>query len=566
MSRKMQPVVKKEPAKVEGKANMQVLRTTVMKALGEEESKQLDEDPQFKTLGDNIIKTPYPLLHLSLLRENSTELGQCIDAMITNIDGFGYRLVENNMEAGEEVSDEVKDEIKKEKGEITAFLDNVNFDDDITALRENTRADIESTGNGWWEVIRYPNKKGISSIARVEPHTCRFTKLDKESTETVITFYNKYTKSVETRRVKKKFRRIVQVINSKKVFFKEWGDPRVIDKTTGEVAEANIEKKNIANEIIHFGAVKSSRSPYYLPRYIGNLFSIYGSRSAEEINYITFENNNIPSMIIMVSNGQLTQDSIDRTKQFIESNVKGDSNRSSILIIEAEPATEGQINPGTMKMDIKDLAGIQKEDQLFQEYSKNNDDKIRRCFRLPPIFVGKSDDYTRSTAQESRKLADEQVFSPERRKFDRLMNRLLIADFGMKYHTFKSNSANVTNDQDLVQILSGGEKTGGMTPNLSREVLGDILNKEIKPYVKDIAGFDPDIPISLTIVERAKSVAGNADTGKIAPTQGQFSTKSSGENNTVTEKLIDIEKRLIEDIYKQFGITDTPYTEDYKED
>ena len=35
-------------------------------------------------------------------------------------------------------------------------------------------------------------------------------------------------------------------------------------------------------------------------------------------------------------------------------------------------------------------------------------------FRLPPIFVGITSDYTRATASESREVAEEQVFEPER--------------------------------------------------------------------------------------------------------------------------------------------------------
>jgi PBSX family phage portal protein len=534
--------------KGQDKANARVLRSLVIKAVGEEESKAILEDP-FENL-DGVIQPPFPLLVLSMLKENSTELRQCIDAMSTNIDSFGYRLLERK---GTKPDDP---KLLEEKSNIRAFLDNINFEDDITSLRRETRNEIEETGNAYWELIPYANKAGISSIERLNAHTVRLVTLDDLSTKVKVKFYNEFTGAFEEKIVRKKFRRFVQIVTTKKVYFKEWGDPRNISSMDGSVIPDNeLDKRSdeLANPVYHF-KIKSNRSAYGIPRHIGNLFSIYGSRAAEEINFVTFQNNNIPSMIVMVSNGQLTDSSIKRIEEFVETKIKGEGNRSSFLIIEAEPADEAQLNPGTMKMDIKDLTNAQKDDQLFQNYDKNNSEKIRRCWRLPPIFVGKSDDYNRATAQESRKLADEQVFSPERREFDRIMNKILMTEFSMQYHSFVSNSANVTNDEDLVKILSNSEKTGGVTPNLARQILSDILNRELPEYGSDV-GFDPDIPMSMTLVQMSQNVGGNSQTGVIAPNQGQLSPGSVPANATADEVaknlLTTIRKALYKDIYNE---------------
>lgn len=531
------------------KSNRRVLRSLVVKAVGEEESNAIMEDP-FEGI-DGIIQPPYPLLVLSMLKENSTELRQCIDAMSTNIDSFGYRLVERDVEG-----DELKKAVLAEKSLLKQFLDNVNFEDDITSLRRETRNELEECGNAYWELVPYLHKTGISSIERLHAHTIRLVALDEESVKVSIAYYNEYLGATETRIVRKKFRRFVQSVGTKKVYFKEWGDPRNISSLDGKVipdSELTSRKNELANPVYHF-KIKSNRSVYGVPRYIGNLFSIYGSRASEEINFVTFQNNNIPSMIVMVSNGQLTDGSIKRIEEFVETKIKGENNRSSFLIIEAEPADETQINPGTMKMEIKDLSSVQKDDQLFQNYDKNNSEKIRRSWRLPPIFVGKSDDYNRSTAQESRKLADEQVFAPERKEFDRIMNRILVTEFGIKYHTFVSNSANVTNDEDLVKVLSGSEKTGGVTPNLARQILSDILNRELPLYDKDKIGFDPDIPMSMTLVGLAKTTGGNSETGVIAPNQNQIPLEDNEDDMSEDVKkrlLIDIRKAVFKDIYNE---------------
>lgn len=545
MERKAQAVIQKSMKGTSSDANKRVIRSMIVKAVGEDTSRSISEDP-FQGI-DGVVTPPYPQLELCVLKENSTELRQCIDSMATNIDSFGYRLV------GRIQDDENNDDMKAERSKIRAFLDNINFEDDITSLRMKTRRELEECGNAYWELVPYMNRVGIASIEKLQSHTMRLTIQDPESTVVDKYFYDEETNTIKSKKVKRKFRRYIQLVNEKKVYFKEWGDPRNISYKDGKVIpdeELSTRRGELANPVYHF-KIESNRSPYGIPRYVGALFCVYGSRASEEINYITFQNNNIPSMIVTVSNGQLTDSSIARIQEFVDEKIKGDSNRSSFLILEAEPADETQLNPGTMKMDIKDLSGIQKEDQLFQAYDENNSEKIRRAWRIPPIFVGKSSDYNRATAQVSRKLADEQVFGPERQDFDRFMNRFLISEFGMKFSKFASNSASVTNDEDLVKILSGSEKTGGVTPNLARQILSEVLNKELPLYKRDEIEFDPDVPMSVTLVQMAKSVAGNDQTGTIAPVQGQFPQSNEVSEEVTKNVMAMLKKALYKDIYNE---------------
>lgn len=302
-------------------------------------------------------------------------------------------------------------------------------------------------------------------------------------------------------------------------WFKEFGDPRIVNNENGQVV-SDVDrnplpgltippKESQANEVMHLD-IYSARSPYGLPRYIGNLLSIFGDRASEEINFITFRNNNVPSMIVAVSNGQLTEGSIERIVSFAESQIQGSDNYSKFLILEAEGLMEGE-DGGQIKLDVKPLTAQQHKDALFQEYSKNNQDKIRRCFRLPPILVGRSDDYTRATAESSRQLADEQIFAPERDEFDAMMNRILFPDMGIIYHSFKSNSPNTTDNQQLVKILGGAEKTGGMTPRIARSMLENILGVELPDFPSD---FDADNPFSLTMAEAVKNKAEVSEPGQ----------------------------------------------------
>jgi capsid portal protein len=286
-----------------------------------------------------------------------------------------------------------------------------------------------------------------------------------------------------------------------------------MNKTSGDFDKeglATTKDSERATEIVHLRHY-SARSPYGLPRYIGNLLGIFGDRAAEEINYTTFKNNNIPSMAVMVSNGQLTEGTIQRIESFVESQIRSSDNYSKFLIIEAEPVDEEGEDGGQLKIEIKPLTSDQHKDALFQQYSKNNQDKIRRAFRLPPIFVGRSDDYSRSTAESSRRLADEQVFSPERDRFDDVVNRTIFPCMGIRFHRFKSNSPNTTDNESLVKILAGAEKTGGMTPRIARAMLEQILGIDLPEFP---GAFPQDVPFSLTMAEAVKNKADVAEPGQ----------------------------------------------------
>jgi PBSX family phage portal protein len=445
--------------------------------------------------------------------------------METNIEGFGHRFVPR-LDIEQALKDPkvkpILKEVDAEKIRLENFFAYASIDDSMTDLRMKLRKDLETTGNGYLEMIR--NAAGdVQGFNHIPSYQMRLAPRDHEQIKIDLPILEKQADgSIKATKLTtwKRFRRFAQsravlrvnlsFIGSFKLrWFKEFGDPRVIDNRTGKIGDDSLPEQHRANEIVHF-KIYSARSPYGLPRFIGNLLTIFGDRASEEINFVTFRNNNIPSMVVLVSNGQLTDGSIDRIKGFVEAQIQGSDNYSKFLILEGEGDLEGE-DGGQIKMEIKPLVKEQHKDALFQNYSSNNQDKIRRAFRLPPIFVGRSDDYTRTTAEASRKLADEQIFAPARTSFDEWINRILFPQMNVVYHKFKSNTPNTTDNTELVKMLAGAEKTGGMTPRIARFMLEDILGTELPPFSPDI---NPDVPFSLTMAEAVKNKADAAEPGQ----------------------------------------------------
>lgn len=477
-----------------------------------------------------VIEPPFDLLTLAMLSEQSSELNQCVEAMEMNVEGFGHRFIprlklDDKLQPAEE---SIKAEVHAERVRLTNFFAYVSIEDDFISLRRKLRRDLEMTGNAYIELVRDIQGKP-QQFNHVPAHQVRIGRLEdnpievelpilemKNDNEVVITKikrFKRHRKYVQRRTLRNQSLAVLQ--SGKVVWFKEFQDPRAYDNKSGEEIKDptkldDLRKKNqLANELIHF-SIYSPRTVYGVPRYIGNLLAIFGDRAAEEINYITFRNNNIPSMAICVSNGQLTEGTISRIESFVESQIQGSDNYSKMLIIEAETFTEGE-DGGQVKLDIKPLTKDQHKDAMFQQYSSNNRDAIRRSFRLPPIFVGKSDDYTRATAESSRRLADEQIFAPARDQFDAFINRRLFPEMGVRYHKYKSNSPNTTDNAEMVRILSDAEKTGGMTPRIARLILSDVLGLELPGFPDN---FDPDVPFSLSMAEAVKNEADPAEPGQ----------------------------------------------------
>lgn len=482
-----------------------------------------------------VITPPFEPFVLATLPEASPDLGPTIEAVETNVVGFGWQLIpsasiarlvapdqtdKDAEERGDAAQEAMKEEILLEKERFQEFLEFGNWDDEsLTACRRSQRRDYETIGYSFLELI--PNATGKPvGYRHVPAYSMRLTSLDPEATtypdSRIVGEGDR--RRIEVRKKRRRFRRFVQwdTDTGSHIYFKEFGDPRVISKRTGEVLKPEDpsfkDRREHANPML-YRRLYAPRTPYGIPRHIGSLLAILGARAAEEVNYITFRNNNIPSMMILVSGGQLTSDTIERIQDFSKEVIQGDSNYSKFLILEAEG--DETINQGdttsNVRIDAKPLTSEQHTDAMFQNYEKNNSDKVRRAWRLPPIMTGGSQDYTRSTADTSRRLSEEQVFAPERVEEDWAYNRILRS-MGMRFWEFKTNSPNVTDDQDLLSLLYAAEKTGAMTPRIAREIVKDILGREIPGF--DTTRVPPDVAFSLTMAEAVKNEADPTEPGQ----------------------------------------------------
>lgn len=479
----------------EAKDDKNLVKERINKSIDGDAKKLEKEDFNTSSIALNFIEPPLDMYALSELIEYNSELEECITAMEINIAGLGYRIVPRNKKNKE------KDSIIKENiANAKTFLENNCNELSFDTFRRKLRREKELTGNVFIEVVLDSTNKEVMGFSLIPSWQMRLTKYSDpilSEKNVIYDFEDKYEVKKEKKLIK--FRRFCQVDSSGQiqVWFKEFGDPRKLDCKTGKFQDEQteiIDPKNYANAIIH-DCFYNSLSPYGLPRFKGTIINIHGSRLREEVCFTTLGNNNVPSIFISVADGQLTEASIKRLTEFWKNRVGG-LNYSKVVIVEAMSIT-GDANT---KLQIQPMSQDQVKDAMWSEYDKNNCEKIRRNFRLPPIYVGRAEDYNRSTSEISRRLAEEQIFQPERVNDNILFNKILSSK---KFYdvVLESNTPTPTDSSILSALIVAAEKAGGMTPRIAHMMLEEILGRDLPDPSSEL---DIDKPFSLQYAEAMK--------------------------------------------------------------
>lgn len=446
---------------------MKQAKVRVFKANGMQLPSLKTDSKQQKTEHEEIITPRYDLLLLRQFREISTVLGQCVDAYKRNIAGFGLsqQYIEND-------NSEESNEMKQEWTRLQTVLKHMSVDKPIKEVFEQAIEHREESGNAFMEVIR--DGLGLpAELLNALPETMRVTKY----TEPVDVEYIIDGVTVKRR---KKFRRFVQLDNGVPVvWFKQFGDPRIMDCRTGKFDD-NTPEQYQATEIIH---LKIGDDVYGVPRWVSHLIHMSGSRKADELNYLYFVQGRHTPAAIVISNGTLSEDSETALQEYANG-IEGVENAHKFIVLEVENVDEygNKEDEQKSKIEIKSLADLLQEDAMFLDYDKSSRDKVRSAFRLPGVYIGETNDYNRATIKTAKEVAEEQVFMPERETLEFLLNDVLLAPHDLKYTKVVLNTPDLTDIEDQVSMLTVLNDIGSVAPNDTRDLAGKVIGKPLEPF------------------------------------------------------------------------------------
>lgn len=476
------------------------VRARIVKASVSNESKQIYEDDFSGAYGNSdIIEPPYNLKELKMMGDYSSILQQCIDAYKTNIIEFGIEPEFKIDINSEDVEDEVKEQARKEWTRLDEFIRYLNLDESPEVILGYVIDDKEKTGNGYIEIIR----NTVGDPVGIEYVDTQYMRVCKKTTHEEI----EYTilEDGKEKKVKrwKQFRRYVQMVGGKKVYFKEYGDPRIMNKATGKFDD-NTPENLRANEVFHF---KIGSGTYGKPRWIGTLISLYGARKAEELNLTYFSNGRHIPAAITVSNGKLDDTSYKELQTYMNE-LQGTDGAHKFLLLEAmgtveESQIHGDEKITPAKVEIKSLAEILQQDALFLDYDENTRTKIRSAFRLPPLYTGEAQEFSRATADTARKVTEEQVFQPERKGLARVLNTLFLEPLGLNYVKLAVKGADFHDPVEIAEVLEPFIRAGAVAPNDLRDLLGQVLGKKVDPFPDEY-----NVPLQVLLREANDPLSG----------------------------------------------------------
>ena len=432
-----------------------------------DKSEQIDRESEASS-GDWITER-VDMRGLETLVHNSVILPQCIKAYRNNIAGFGLavRYIGDIDETAES---------KKEWDMLERILDLLNLDTDTKEVFEDLIEARETYGIAYLECIRTI----AGDVAEVnfvkDTPTVEMTYPLEPYVEIDYSYHGEKIKR------KKKFRKFRQNIGGKTVYFKEFGDPRVMDKRDGEYLEKGetLDLDYQANEILDFPI---GDQYYGLVRWAGTALTVDGSFRAEKLNNNYFRNGRHTPLVIIVRGGTLSDESYAKLQGYMD-DIKGENGQHSFLILETElnKTNTAFTDEKPPEVELKDIASILQTDGLFQEYQENARKKVQSAFMLPDIYVGYTQDFNRSTVLMAVETTEKQVFQPERLSLAWQINNKLLNGYGFKYVEAYFDKPDITNPDDLQKLLAVASAAGGLTLNDARELALDAMGKEAEEY------------------------------------------------------------------------------------
>lgn len=430
------------------------------------------------TKGFRVIEPVYAYRDLMKIYNMSTILRQCVDSYVTNIEGYGVEYEYVGPE-GQEDGVAAQNELKRIKRTMNLLTSDGRS---LQKHREDSRVDFEVLGARCFEVMQDMAGR-VTGFDHVPTATIRMTSKEKEGVEVLQTD----TDTGASKTIVRRFRRFLQISeDGEKTWFKEYGDPRPINPKTGEV-DYSLPVEAEATSIYYEG-LYCPGTPTGVPRWAGTIPALLGAREAEMVNLNFFRDNAIPAMAILVSGGALTEESFDKIESYIQG-VRGAASMNRIVVMEAvSEGAEAAAIDGSLpapKVDLKPMLSERQHEGLFKNYIEESERKSRSAFRLPPIYIGSASEYNRASAFASVLTADQQIFVPERQKWDAMFHHVVLSTHRIRFWRVRSTGPGLQDPAEVARIVNSLGREGALTPNVAIKLANRYLDADIRPVMEE---------------------------------------------------------------------------------
>lgn len=379
---------------------------------------------------------------------------------------------------------------------IKAFFEEPYPGVSFMTMRKWLRENLETTGNGYIEIIRDQSGK-LALLNMMDSKLTRLIRHDDNPVAVKKTINRTGQPGDEqTVNLLVHERRFVQIIGLNARFFKVYGATRDLNAQTGlwqEDAAQKIDLQDQGTEVLHFIVDRDVLTPYGIPRWVNQMPSVMGSRKAEELNLEYFESGGVPPVMVMIQGGTLSQKARKELTDYLAGQAKF---KQRGVIMEIAPSG-GDINSASqVKTTVEKFGDSGSSDAKFEAYDDKCTQRVRSAFRLPPLLIGLAQDYNYATSQTAYMVAEEQIFSDERRQFDEIINATLMKELDPSgTYVFKSKPMTAKFIDEQIKALTLA------APKVDGKSFIDAINEIAGLHLK----YDPD-----TDAQNMNAAAGTA--------------------------------------------------------
>jgi len=415
------------------------------------------------TSSETSIKYANPRYDLEVLAsqyEVNATVKAAVDAKVRAILGTGIRVVPSKqfeqdistvgMPDGitQDEADELQVKYRHERELAEQVIETAGGLGGLNMVMDSVWRDVETTGNGYIEVVRdIKNNDRIVDLVYVPSTTVR-VKQDRSG--------------------------FVQIIGNEAVAeFKNVGDvePRGNRITGGR-----------SNELLHFKKGSPAQSYYGVPDFVPVFAEIVGDRYAREYQIGFFEFNTVPRMIIFVSEGLMLDDVARNLEENIRSAVREKTHKTLI-----QQLPEGYWGPdGKFPIQIERLGMERSEDAEFTRYREFCRTMIRMACGVPPNKVMLYGEGEGAASEAQDRTFRENVVRPAQRQISSILTGLFKYYFeivrneetgGLEYSGLDTvavqfEPVDLVDSKEKAEILSIISKTNAFTPNEIRAKFG----------------------------------------------------------------------------------------------
>jgi PBSX family phage portal protein len=387
-------------------------------------SKQI-KDVEWKP---QIVEPPYSPAKLMNWMDIDTIHSACIHVKTHDAVGIGYYLEPPDPDMQDKEGD-------AQYKELMDFFSLVNPNEDLTMMLEKVFIDFEGCGCGYMEVTRNKDDK-VNGLYHINATTMRWSK-DKT--------------------------KLIQKVGTKYVYFKIFGDDRILNKNTGNFVQGVRDVEDAANEVIVINQY-SWRSVYYgLPEWLPSTYAMFGEMKEREYNIDFFLNFGVPAYAVILKGVSLNADVTEEIKKFFETTLKESNHKTLNLAV----PKDGEV--------IFEPLNVQEKDASFRMYHKDNINTVLSAHRVPPYRVGIviEGNLGGSVSKDTDRIYLDSVINPRQKKFAWVINELIIKrGFGIEGWTFQFEDINVADAKQDAEINKYYFDMGVLSPNEIRRQLG----------------------------------------------------------------------------------------------